>query len=270
MKVSYQQYRPGTMALAKEFNLSHDEILKAVVEVLADKGKNKATSDEKVGIIIDTYVAVGGAKHYFVGDESFMDWILDCTPTLEDGIPQVIGELTKYKPSVMHFPTSSKYKTLAFKVSPRGKERDDCSVDIVFSHIGPKGGSHGRAIFQDTKFFEPGNPILIHSRLIAGLGMYVSCFPDMLVPGIPLDLKHPSHHKYEDVTSIGVSPKVRVHTEHGEVTPHFRRGHFRVLRSEHFKNKRHQVVFVRQCFVKGEVATILSPEEDKEYHEVQE
>jgi len=60
---------------------------------------------------------------------------------------------------------------------------------------------------------------------------------------------------------VGISPKVREHTERGEVSAHFRKGHFRTLRSERFTHKRWKAVFVKATFVKGEALTILSPEE---------
>jgi len=51
---------------------------------------------------------------------------------------------------------------------------------------------------------------------------------------------------------------------HASPEGHFRRGHFRVLKSERFVNKRWQSVFVRQTFVGGEAKTVLSPEQAQE------
>jgi hypothetical protein len=91
--------------------------------------------------------------------------------------------------------------------------------------------------------------------------MYIGCFPETLIDGLPVDLKHPSHHHHKDVFTLGISPKVRLGGTHDSPTPHFRIGHFRVLRSERFTHKRFQTVFVHETFVRGKASTVLSPEE---------
>jgi len=46
------------------------------------------------------------------------------------------------------------------------------------------------------------------------------------------------------------------------VTPHFRSGYFRHLSSDFYKNKKGQIIFIHETFVKGTAQTVIS--KDKE------
>jgi hypothetical protein len=93
-------------------------------------------------------------------------------------------------------------------------------------------------------------------RFIIGIGMYMSALPEQVKDGIPEDLKHPSHYKHIISKTITMSEK---YIDRSGPCPHFRRGHFRVLRSERFKNKRWQVIFIEAMCIKGYKAkTVVS------------
>ena len=63
------------------------------------------------------------------------------------------------------------------------------------------------------------------------------------------------HYKGEQ-RQIGRSP-VMEHEEKQARSPHWRRGHFRVLQSEKYTHKRGQTVFVKGTFVRGTAFDIL-------------
>ena len=218
-------------------------------------------------------VALKNCVHLFVQDESFLDWLVTCAPTLEDGSPEAMREMTGGKVCVLHFPTTSKYRCVAVSILwsrgpvPRpwrqGKHVEP-GLCLSFTRIGASAPfscmRFGEANFDRTTLnFSP--LTITHVRLLNALGLYLACFPEMLRAGPPDDVKHPSHHQYAVSKTVGISPKVREHTERGEVSAHFRKGHFRTLRSERFTHKRWKAVFVKATFVKGEALTILSPEE---------
>jgi len=99
-------------------------------------------------------------------------------------------------------------------------------------------------------------------KLIVGLGLYASCFPEVIKDGPPQDLKHPANHQYEHPVQIGVAKEVFSQGgTHESPVAHFRKGHFRVLRSEKFTHKRFQSIWIRDMIVKGKAVTVLSPEE---------
>ena len=201
--------------------------------------------------------------HLFVRDEAFLDWLVSCAPTLEDGSPEAMAEMAGGNVCVLHFPTKSKYRCLAFMFYPPCEENGHkASVFLCFSSgEGMNLNDPPLCIDYSERNHDPGTNGSMHARLLNALGLYLSCFPEMLRGGPPDDVKHPAHHQYLVSKTIGISPKVRVQTERGEVTAHFRKGHFRVLRSEHFIHKRWKAVFIKATFVKGEALTILSPEE---------
>ena len=90
-------------------------------------------------------------------------------------------------------------------------------------------------------------------NLLFGLCLYLACFPDAAKPGFPECAKHPAHYRGERCALVRAVPEV-IH--HNGPTPHFRRGHFRTLRSECFRKKRWQVIFVSETFVKGTAVTV--------------
>ena len=271
MKTSYQQYNSEVRMEAKKFGLSDYELINTLADKMREAGEEPNNSGDFKLLALEASIADPNKNkrplHFFVSDETFLDWLIDCVPTIESGSPEALIDMTGDRPAIIHFPTSSKYTTMLFYMRKNwnaafGSVKQDTltSIFVTFSR-GNKNKLNGCCMaFHSDHAAKIEKLKLKHLRLVAGIGMYLSCFPEMLIDGAPEDVKHPSYHQYETVKTIGVSPKVKM-DERGEVAPHFRRGHFRVLRSDKFTTKRFQVVFVRQCFVKGEAATIVSPEE---------
>ncbi len=103
-------------------------------------------------------------------------------------------------------------------------------------------------------------------RLIFGFSLYIEAFPDVVVPAGPQSTYQIGHYRGTHL-SVETSDVARRENENAAVSPHFRRGHFRVLHSERFTKKQGQVVFVKGCFVKGKAYEVLSdapPAEQKE------
>ena len=272
MKTSYQQYNSFLKSAAKEHRCTETNFIEFAYKDLKAQGQDPNDSIEfKLLAMEHSLVEPDKAKkpiHFFIQDEAFLDWLVDCVPKIEGGSPEALIEMTGDRPAIIHFPTSSKYATMLFYMRPKWNEPfGDVARNTVTSIIlnfskGNRQNYNGLCMaFVSQHADRIDKARLNHVRLVAGIGMYLSCFPEMLKDGPPDDVKHPSHHKYGTIKTIGISPKVRDDAERGEITPHFRRGHFRVLRSDKFVHKQWQVVFVKQCFVKGEAATILSPEE---------
>lgn len=92
-------------------------------------------------------------------------------------------------------------------------------------------------------------------KLLFGLSLYMDAFPDAIVPAADHSVHHLRHYKGEQ-RQVGRSP-VMEHEERQARSPHWRRGHFRVLHSEKFTHKRGQAVFVKGTFVKGQAFDIL-------------
>lgn len=88
--------------------------------------------------------------------------------------------------------------------------------------------------------------------LIINFLLYIQAFPQYVVDGAP-DGQEINYTKH----SCKIITTASAIIERGSKTPHFRRGHFRLLSSERFVNKRGQIVFVHSSFVGGSAKTVL-------------
>jgi len=93
------------------------------------------------------------------------------------------------------------------------------------------------------------------ARVIFGLSLYMDAFPDAVIPASSDDVKHIGY--YAGVKAcVSRNEIVAEESRHG-VSPHWRRGHFRILVSEQFTRKQGQTVYVRGTFVKGKAFEVL-------------
>lgn len=91
------------------------------------------------------------------------------------------------------------------------------------------------------------------TRLAINLISYIYCFPDCLVDGAPHDVKTENNHYLNTSEKV---LDVTVKAEAGLVIPHFRRGYFKHLTSDFYKNKKGQIVFVHETIVNGTAKTL--------------
>lgn len=222
---------------------------------------------------VEEKIRDGNAVHLFMPDREFCDWLVNCVKESDPRHAWFLQQMLGTKNvGVFHFPCSSKLPSVAFYVVPF-----DCNVEV--DGLGMKTVPKGRWLFvtcgsgnADFECFscEIGTEqsllknAMSHYlvRLIVGLGMYSSCFPEVIRKGPPIDLKHPANHKHQNAVWVQVASEVcSAEGTHESPTAHYRRGHFRVLNSERFTHKRFQAIFVRDTFVKGKCLTVLSPEE---------
>lgn len=78
------------------------------------------------------------------------------------------------------------------------------------------------------------------SKLAINLLSYIYCFPDCLVDGAPHDVKTENNHYLNTSEKVvDVTEKVAA----GVIIPHFRRGYFKQLSSDFYKNKKGKMRF---------------------------
>lgn len=93
------------------------------------------------------------------------------------------------------------------------------------------------------------------SKLVFGLSLYMDAFPDAVVEA-GVENVHQIKH-YDGARRI-VNCNEIVDEEHRHsLSPHWRRGHFRLLTSAKFVHKQGQTVYVRGTFVKGKAFDVL-------------
>jgi hypothetical protein len=218
------------------------------------------------GFWMDNQILKGDAIHLFLPDINFCDWLVSCVPELNpdhaEAAQSLVGEDGRC--GVLHFPTGKDVHSFAFNCDKLPMKLDGTpgqrsGVLCLLASREDSRGAYAQVILEGDPY-EHDALTKWRARLICGIGMYVECFPEAVAIGAPEDIKHPSMHRHTHSVTVRVSESIREPCP-GGVTPHFRRGHFRILKSEKFKNKRFKSVFVRQAFVKGHAKTVLAPEE---------
>ena len=84
---------------------------------------------------------------------------------------------------------------------------------------------------------------------------YISCFPECFKDGAPHGIRTENNHR------LATSEKIMDLQENsisGIVNPHFRRGYFKRLESDFYKNKKGQIVFVHETVVNAQAKTLES------------
>jgi len=94
------------------------------------------------------------------------------------------------------------------------------------------------------------------ARIVLNMLFYMDAFPDKILDSPPaecIDKLNCNNSK-----TITMSDEIRDYLhENRDVSPHLRRGHFRYLASDFYKNKKGQTIFVKSSFVKGQAKTII-------------
>lgn len=92
-------------------------------------------------------------------------------------------------------------------------------------------------------------------RIIVNIFLYMDAFPDCIKSGVPNIYINEEDRMIKSKT-ISISDAMKEAYSHGPISPHMRRGHFRFLKSDRYKGKRFQTVYVKPTMVKGHAITI--------------
>lgn len=100
--------------------------------------------------------------------------------------------------------------------------------------------------------------------LAVNLIAYMKCFPECVKNGVP-DINNSNTYRYKEHSiQLGVSDKVST-IEKGSMRPHFRKGHFRRLSSDFYKDEnRGKLIWVSETMVNAKSKTVeMSDNENK-------
>jgi hypothetical protein len=98
-------------------------------------------------------------------------------------------------------------------------------------------------------------PVRTNWRIILNTFLYMSAFPECVKEGVPNIYLDDEERKVKSKT-VSISDAMKEAYSHGPISPHMRRGHFRFLKSDKYKGKRFQTVYVKPTMVKGHAITI--------------
>lgn len=94
------------------------------------------------------------------------------------------------------------------------------------------------------------------AKLVFGFSLYIDAFPETVVPSKITDITNSGH--YHGGKNKVIKNKIIADECRNMTSPHFRRGHWRVLSSSNFTKKRGQTIYIGGCFVRGKAFDVLS------------
>lgn len=101
-------------------------------------------------------------------------------------------------------------------------------------------------------------------RFAVNLLTYMECFPECVHEGVPSTNNETTYQTKGRNIRLGISEKVMEDGQKGAKRPHMRKGYFKCLSSDFYKNKRGQIIFVRETMVKSKSKTVeMSDDESK-------
>lgn len=220
----------------------------------------------------------GELLHIFFVDKDLQEFLETTTLSDIDGIKSFLYENGQSKDvfhtyskkqtnhTVYQFALHIPYESEGYAFSLSIEE--DGSLELYYS-LGENGGR------MSDKFYDNVNKksdeiSLTHSktfRLAINTLAYMNCFPDCVNEGVPKNLLE----RTEDLSSKNISFQLSNKIKENENSktykrPHFRKGHFRHLRSEKFTNKKGQVVFISETMVKGKAKTVSTSTEIEKFN----
>lgn len=143
---------------------------------------------------------------------------------------------------------------------------EDGTVELYFSQ-GENGGRLSDKFYEDLnkKNDELSLTFTKMFRLAINTIAYMNCFPNCVTDGVPKNLFERGEDKAAKNFTFQLSEKIRdIDNSQLSKMPHFRKGHFKLLQSDYFVNKKGQIIFVAETMVKGKAKTVsMSSEIDK-------
>lgn len=244
--------------------------------------------------VMEASLLCGRTTHIFMPDRTFCDWLVSCVPSIityayAKTLAASFGVQRHY---CMHFPVGNGFGAFIMVVTSGADTQQrlarsspdelaaaklmgavvqaDAAVADTFRcilKVGkgflPRGSADLLTIVVDransVDLNGDGGILDYYGKLVIALGLYLDCFPEQLKDGVPVtaklgpqDYPGPMHH-------IGIADAVRAtgpRTGGWTATPHYRSGHFRLLKADRYVNKKGMTVFVKPCFVHGKAETV--------------
>lgn len=140
---------------------------------------------------------------------------------------------------------------------------EDGSIELYFS-LGQNGGRMSNKFYADVNK-KVDEVSLIQSkmfRLAINTIAYMNCFPDCVSDGVPENLFERTENMSARNFTFQLSEKIR-ESESSKISkiPHFRKGHFKLLQSDYFVNKKGELIFVAETMVKAKAKTVSTSTE---------
>jgi hypothetical protein len=218
----------------------------------------------------------GELLHIFFLDRSLRDFLETTTLSDLDGLREFLYQ-NGIENNFTYFTTKQESKSVDYSFGlhiPYEKKGyafqlslfEDSTVELFFSH-GQNSGRMSDKFYSEllTKKDPKSMELVKQFRLAINTIAYMKCFPECVSEGVPeVSNKHKNLHSKINL-SLGLSENV-IDTDKSPISkiPHFRRGHFRVLKSDFYKNKKGEVIYIAETMVKGRAKTVSKSDQIQE------
>ena len=132
------------------------------------------------------------------------------------------------------------------------------SIELYFSH-GKRNGLLSDKFYVDlnNKKDEKSFALSKMFRLAINTIAYMKCFPECVSEGVPRITYGNHEERSESNVTVQLSENITdsENTSNSKI-PHFRKGFFRVLRSDYYTHKKGQIIYVTETMVKGKAKTV--------------
>ncbi len=135
---------------------------------------------------------------------------------------------------------------------------EDKSIELYYNR-GPYSGRILAIHFKELAKKTDQQSIHISNafRLAINTIAYMKCFPECVSEGVPKITKDRDESRSNTNFTLQTSENIiEANSNQRSKTPHFRKGFFRLLKSDFYKNKKGELVYVSETMVKGKAKTI--------------
>ena len=268
MSQAYSEYQSYFKPTMKKYGMP----AKSYKDYMENVSKWLLLFEQEKGFDVLNYVKVNleigwhfkKSKHYFL-DKGLYSFLVKSVKEISAdyfkhgsyGITEDMHETNQYKNDCIfiHIPMDEYRYSIGF-VPRFFVSREDMEATVTCLFAADFGGLTTVVSNLDT-YWKKGDieeEYIEPVKAIIGLSLYIDAFPDVVREAD--NIKHVGHYKGHR-QSVRANDIVRTEATHS-VSPHFRRGHFRLLQSEKFKAKRGQAIFIKGCFVKGHAFDVLA------------
>ncbi|MDQ8141493.1 hypothetical protein [Chryseobacterium sp. CFS15] len=135
---------------------------------------------------------------------------------------------------------------------------DDNTLELYFSH-GINNGRLSDKFYADLNKKQDVQSITLSKmfRLAVNTIAYMKCFPECITDGVP-KISYPRGEDRSDKNVIFKISENICDLNEAQIskTPHFRKGYFRLLKSDYYTHKKGQLIYVTETMVKGKAKTV--------------
>ena len=183
-----------------------------------------------------------------------------------------LTEKDMYNPSIsynfvrhdiaLHVPYFEEGYAFSFCLMP------DMTIAIFFADDDGVGQIHENEYnIAKSRNDEEGKTVERTFRFAVNLLAYMECFPECVREGVPTTNNKTVYQSKGRNVRLSISEKVMEDGQKWVKRPHMRKGYFKCLSSDFYKNKRGQIIFVRETMVKGKSKTVDMSDEERKINE---